>query len=324
MRKKILRISLVAGILLFFIFVYFIGPSEIWENIKRLKWQNFLFLLLLRFFHSLLRTVSWKIIFERYEQKTSFISLYKARLAGDAIGYLTPSAQLGGEPIRAIMGNEAHFEKSFASVIVDKTIEIINQIFFTIIGIVIAITLIPLPSKYEYILVAFVLGAAFFAIFAFVKQKQGFFIWFISLLKKLKIQFKFIDKREMKIREVDNHISNFYKNHGKIFLFVFFLNSFIFFLWTTEIYVTMLFIGAEGITFIKSYLIVSLGAFLLLLPTMPASLGTYEITYVSIFILLNLGADKGMALILIRRVILLIWSGIGLFFLFFRQRGGKK
>ncbi len=324
MRKKILRISLVVGILLFFLFIYFIGPGQIWENIKKLKWQNFLFLLFLRFLHSLLRTVSWKIIFEKYDQKTSFFSLYMARLAGDAIGYLTPSAQLGGEPIRAIMGNESHFEKSFASVIVDKTIEIINQIFFTIIGIIIAITMIPLPGYYEYLLVAFVFGAAFFAVLAFIKQKQGFFIWIIKILKKLKIRFKFIDKRETKIREIDDHISNFYKNHTKIFVFVFILNSFIFLLWTTEIYVTMLFIGTEGVTFIKSYLIVSLGAFMLLLPTMPASLGTYEITYVSIFVLLNLRADKGMTLILIRRVILLIWSGIGLLLLFSRQRGGKK
>jgi uncharacterized protein (TIRG00374 family) len=324
MRKKILRISLALGILLFFLFIYLTGPSQIWENIKKLKWQHFLFLLFLRFIHSLLRTVSWKIIFEKYEQKASFLYLYKARLAGDAIGYLTPSAQLGGEPIRAIMGNESHFEKSFASVIVDKTVEIINQIFFTIIGIIMAITMIPLPGKYEYIFVAFVFGAAFFAILAFIKQKQGFFIWIIKILKKLKIQFKFIEKREEKIREVDDHISNFYKNHSKTFMSVFILNSFIFLLWITEIYVTMLFIGTEGVTFIKSYLIVSLGAFMLLLPTMPASLGTYEVTYLSIFVLLNLGADKGMTLILIRRVILLLWSGIGLLLLFNRQRSGKK
>jgi len=320
MRKKILRISLAIGILLFFLFIYFIGPGKIWENIKKLTWQNFVFLLFLRFIHSLLRTVSWKIIFEQYERKTSFLYLYAARLAGDAIGYLTPSAQLGGEPIRAVMVNKSNLEKSFASVIIDKTVEIATQIVFTIIGVIVAITLMPLPGKYKYILIAFVFGAAFFAIFAFIKQKQGFFIWIVKIFEKLKIKFKFIEKRKAKIKEVDDHISNFYKKHKKIFSIVFLLHSFIFLLWTIEIYLTLLFIGAEGTTFIKSYIIVSLGAFVVMLPTMPASLGTYEITYVTIFILLSLGTDTGMTLILIRRIIMLLWAGIGLLLMFKRQR----
>ena len=320
MRKKILRISLVIGVLLLFLFIYFIGPRQIWENIKKLTWQNFLFLFFLRLIHSVLRTVSWKIIMERYERKTPFFTLYAARLAGDALGYLTPSAQLGGEPIRAMMVNKSNLEKSFASVIVDKTVEIANQIVLTIIGIIVAITLVPLPGKYEDVLIAFVMGAAFFVTLALIKQKQGIFIWIINFLKKLKIRFRFIEKREERIREVDAHISNFYKHHKKVFLFVFLLNTLIFLLWTTEIYLTLFFIGAGGVTFIKSYLIVSLGAFMVMLPTMPASLGTYEITYVSIFVLLNLGVDKGMTLILIRRIIMLIYSGAGLLLMTKRQR----
>jgi uncharacterized protein (TIRG00374 family) len=246
--------------------------------------------------------------------------LYKARLAGDAIGYLTPSAQLGGEPIRAMMVNGSNLEKSFATVIVDKTLEIMTQILFTIIGVIIAIMLIPLPVKHKYFLIAFVLGAAFVAIFSYMKQKQGFFTWIIRILKKLKLSFRFIEKRETRIKEIDDYISHFYKNHKKTFLLVFVLHSFIFLLWTTEIYLTLLFIEAEGVTMISSYLIVSLGGFIVMLPTMPASLGTYEITYVTIFVLLGLGADTGMTLILIRRIVLLIWAGIGLLFMLKTKR----
>jgi uncharacterized protein (TIRG00374 family) len=264
--------------------------------------------------------VCWKNIFKRYEKKISYFYLYKARLAGDAIGYLTPSAQLGGEPIRAMMVNGSNLEKSFATVIVDKTLEIMTQILFTIIGVIIAIMLIPLPVKHKYFLIAFVLGAAFVAIFSYMKQKQGFFTWIIRILKKLKLSFRFIEKRETRIKEIDDYISHFYKNHKKTFLLVFLLHSFIFLLWTTEIYLTLLFIEAEGVTMISSYLIVSLGGFIVMLPTMPASLGTYEITYVTIFVLLGLGADTGMTLILIRRIVLLIWAGIGLLFMLKTKR----
>ena len=320
MRKKILRISLVIGFLLFLLLIYKIGPGQIWENIKKLTWQKFLILFFLRFLYYILRTINWKIIYEKYERKAPFAHLFAARIAGDSISYLTPSAQLGGEPVRAMLVKSSDKRKSFASVIVDKTIEILTIILFIIIGVTIAIAQIPMPGQYKFIFIAFMLAATLFGLFLLFKQKQGFFIWIINALGKIKIKSKFIEKNRAKIKEIDNYISDFSRDHKKSFFIVFLLYSFVFLFWTTEIYLALLFIDAEGITFLKSFLILTLGSLVVLLPTIPASLGIYEVTYVTIFVLLGLGVNVGMTLTLIRRLLVLIWAGAGLLIIFRMQK----
>lgn len=322
MQKKILRISLVIGFLLFLLLFYKIGPRQIWENVKNLTWQKFLILSFLRFFYYILRTINWKIVFEKYERKVSFFHLFAARIAGDSISYITPSAQIGGEPVRAMMVNSSNKEKIFASVIVDKTIEILTIIFFIIIGVAIAVTQIPMPRQHKFLFIGFVLAAILFGLFLLSKQKQGFFIWIINALEKIK--FKFIEKNISKIKEIDNYISDFYRNNRKKFFIVFILYSLVFLFWTTEIYLALLFIDAEGANFLKSFLILTLGSLVILLPTIPGSLGIYEITYVAIFILLGIGADVGMTLTMIRRILVLIWVGVGLLVILKRQTGNKS
>jgi uncharacterized membrane protein YbhN (UPF0104 family) len=44
----------------------------------------------------------------------------------------------------------------------------------------------------------------------------------------------------------------------------------------------------------------------------PASLGIYEITYVSLFALLGINIQFGLAMILIRRIMGLSWAGLGM------------
>ena len=324
MRKKILGISWIIGFLLFAFLIYKIGPGRIWENIKNLTWQKFLILFFLHFLYFFFRTVTWKIIFEKYEGNISFGHLIRARLAGDAISYITPSAYLGGEPIRVMMVGKTTRRKSIASVTIDKTMEILSMIFLIIIGVTIAIALIPMPGHFKFLLVAFVVGAILFGLFILIKQRQGFFIWIINVLERIKIKFKFIEKHKTKIKEIDAYISEFYGHHRSTFIIVFLLYSFAFLFWTAEIFLTLVFINAGGATFLKSFLITTLGSIVIILPTIPASFGTYEVSYVAIFVLLGLGADVGITLTLIRRIVGLVWVGVGLLVMLKRKAGTES
>ncbi len=82
-------------------------------------------------------------------------------------------------------------------------------------------------------------------------------------------------------------------------------------LWALEIYLTFRFLGGATPTFFKCFLIVTLGSFYSFLPV-PGSMGVYELTYVSLFALLRIEMRSGMAVILIRRVVGLVWAGIGI------------
>jgi len=311
MRKNIFRISAVIGFILFTIIIIKIGPEQIWDNIKKITWQSFLILFFLRLLYWTLRTLNWKIIFEQYEKDVSFFNLFWTRLTSHAVNQLTPSAYLGAEASRVMLVNSSK-RKSVASVIVDKTIEIMVVLFFTMLGIIIALSRIRLKTNLKIILIAFILVAISGFFFLLVKQQKGFFGWIIKILGKIKLKFKFFEKNKKKIEETDIYISEFYHKQRKIFLVVFFLYTLMVLFWITEIHITLVFMGLKDISFVSSFLIISLGTVAFLLPIVPGSLGIYEITYIGIFAILGLGTDVGLTLVLIRRILALAWAGIGL------------
>lgn len=201
---------------------------------------------------------------------------------------------------------------SAASVIVDKTIHVYTMIIFIIIGIIIAIARIPLWRELKLVFIAFLFGSIIFAAFVFVKQTQGFLMWIVRFLERIKIKIRFLAKNKEKIKEIDSYISDFYKKHKKAFLIVFVLNCLSALYWVGEFYLTLLFMQTKELTLMNSYLVMTLGNLSILVPTIPAALGTYETAHVIIFVLVGLGAAAGLTFTIIRRIIALIWTGIGL------------
>ena len=320
MQKKIITILAFVGIILFIYILYKIDPFVIWQTIKRVTWSKFLLLILMRLIYWCLRTVNWKIILSKYEIKTSFLQSFRARLAGHAIGYLTPSAKFGGEAVRVLMLKKENKKKILASVIIDKTIELMSTVLFAFIGVIVAVITIYMSNTLRVMLIfSAVVSIVFFA-FIFKKQKNGFFLWLIDSMKKIKIRFKFLERNREKIKETDVYISSFYNENKKTFLYIFILYTVEMIIWTTEIYLTFLFIGAGNVTFLKCFLIISLGTIAFILPAVPAAIGIYEMTYLGIFSLLRIKIDFGLSFILIRRILGLMWAGIGLFHMIQNKR----
>lgn len=312
MKRKIIRISALVGILIFAFIVYRIGPVQIWDNIRKITWQNFLILMGLRFLYWVLRTINWKVIFNEYGCDNTLTHMFAARMCSHTVSQLTPSAQVGGEAARIYMVKCSSKKISLASVIVDKTIEFFTVMVFTIIGVAIALTRIPLPGKFKTLFIGFVVLASLLLLFIISKQQKGLFGWLRDVLVKMRLKFKFLEKHKETIQETDEYISDFYRNHRKAFVGVFFLYSLLILLWTAEIHMTLQFIGATHVTFLDSFLITTLGNLAFIFPFIPASLGIYEATYVALFALLGKGTGVGFTLVIIRRILALLWAGIGL------------
>lgn len=312
MKKHILRISALFGILIFVFIVYRIGPMKIWEHIKRITWEYFVILMVLRLLYWLLRTMCWKVILHQYERCSSLTHMFTARMASHAVSQLTPSAQVGGEAARVFMLNCSDRKLSLASVIVDKTIEFIIAVVFTILGVTLAVTKFAMPVKMRVIFIVFVVLATALISFVFSKQKKGLFTWLVTRLEKFKFKPKIIERNRDKIAETDEYISDFYSNHRPAFVKVIFLYSLLMLFWTTEIHLTLVYIGAADVSFLDSFMITSLGNIAFIFPLIPASLGIYEATYVALFALLRKGTDVGFTLVLMRRILALVWALIGL------------
>ncbi|MEN8153821.1 MAG: lysylphosphatidylglycerol synthase transmembrane domain-containing protein [Acidobacteriota bacterium] len=315
MKKKVLIVVSIIGIILFINIIRKIGIGLIWESIKNISLENFFILIFLRFLFWSIRTINWKIILNQCCSEIPFWQVFKARITGFAVNYLTPSANIGGEAVRVMLINNKSKKSALASVILDKTIELVSTVFFVIVAIAIALYKLPMPDYQKYIYVGFILLSITMMVFVLRKQHQGLLKWIISKLEKVKISFKFIKNNTDKIREVDENISGFYKNNKKKYFTVLFFYGVQFMIWTTEIFFTLNFIGLESITFLQSYLIVSLGAIAFVMPVLPGGIGIYELTYITVFKLLGLDTSLCMALVIIRRTIALTWAGTGLTFM---------
>jgi len=310
-RTLIFRLIGYAGVGLFIYLIVKTGPREILRALGRLSLVEVAILMGLRFLYWLIRAVNWRALLVSSGEKVPFGEILGARIAGYAVSYLTPAGNIGGETVRVFCLDSVERNKVLATVIVDKTVEFLAGLSTIALAVVFLITEFALPSRQKIELFAAIGALMLVLIFLVLKQKQGLFTWALDTLRKIKIRIPFLENRRDKILETDAHISEFYGRNKVLFLALFgsyFLQAW---LWAAEIYLTFLFLGAATPSFFKCFLIVTLGSFYSFLPV-PGSVGVYELTYVSLFALLRIEMSAGMAVILIRRFVGMIWAGLGL------------
>jgi uncharacterized protein (TIRG00374 family) len=312
MSKRHTRLLLLLGIALFVFIILITGPEQIWQNLKRITLVNFLILVVLRILYWLLRTISWKAILDEFEKPIPLFELFQVRMISHAVSQLTPSAQIGGETSRVMLTNCSSRKISLSSVVIDKSIELLSAVLFTLIGIGILFARFTLPVRIKIFFITAITIASILVIFLQLKQRKGLLVWVVKLLTRFRIARKTLSQNRKKIIETDQYISNFYQFHQPVFLKVFLQYGLLTLLWVTENYLTLRYIGVKTITFSDSFLITTLGSMSLIFPFIPASLGVYDITYVGLFALLRLNAAAAITLVMIRRIIALMMAGLGL------------
>jgi uncharacterized protein (TIRG00374 family) len=238
--------------------------------------------------------------------------MLKARLASYAVGFLTPSAMLGGEPLRAFMINGTSRRRSFATVVIDKTVEICTMSIFTVVAVLFALSRIPMPSSYRAAFLTFIGVIVLLVLFLLVRQRKGMFIGIADALARIGLKFQFIERNRSHLQDIDAHVADFYRHHRRKIPLVALHYALTFFFWVLEIQMTMLFLHVNGVTLFKSFLIITLSNIALLLPTIPGSVGVYEVANIGVFALLGWSASTAMSMAIVRRIVTLVWVGVGL------------
>jgi uncharacterized protein (TIRG00374 family) len=274
----------------------------------------------LRLAYWLLRTFNWKQVFDRYEARQPFHRLFEARIADNAVGFITPSAMLGGLPVRALLLPGIDRRRVFASAVLDKTIEIFTLAAATVLAMLAAMAALPMSTSARLLFGLFVGLAAALCLAILAGQRRGFFLGIFDRLARIGVRPRWVEKNRPALRDVDDTIAGFHREHRAAIPAIAALYLLSYFVWAFEIDVTLRFLGAPGLTLIKSLLVVSLGNVALLLPTVPASLGVYEVTNVGVFAVLGWPAGLAIALSLIRRLLALAWTAAGLAVLGLRRR----
>ena len=310
-RTLVFRLVGYAGVGLFIYLIARTGPKEILRALGRLSLLEIAALFGLRVLYWLIRSLNWRALLVASGERIPFGEIFGSRVAGYAVGYLTPAGNIGGETVRVLCLDGGDRNKILASVVVDKTVEFLAGLSTVALSVAFVITEFALPRRQKIELFAAIAALMFGLAFLILKQKQGLFTWALDALKKIKIRVPFLENRRDRIMETDAHISEFYNRNRKLFLILFASYFGQAWLWAFEIYATFLFLGGARPSLFLCFLIVTLGSFYTFVPV-PGSVGIYELTYVSLFALLHIEMSSGMAVILIRRLVGMIWAGFGL------------
>lgn len=307
-------LSLVVGVILFWVIISFLGWSAVWEAFLVFSgWQGMV-ILTLTFLATLVGNWRWREILKEKNIRISFGELLKSYLAGFTIMFLAPVIIFGGEVFRGYAikkkSNEA-WPKGASSVFIDRILEFTANLLVIILGILIFLFVNGLPSQKlstVFLGVPIFLGGAIFTFYFKVFRKESLVNFFLKILGLRKLQ------EQSGILEVEKEIIDFFKVNRKSVFRVFGLS----FLRASLVYLRALFLisflGVK-IGWLSTLSVVGFTYLALLVP-IPAALGSHELIQASAFTYFGVEPASAAAFTMIIRGAELIVALIGVAFLF--------
>ncbi len=299
-----------------------VGPETLLASFQAISWRLLLILGFPFALVTVLDTLGWRYAFRR--DLAPFSTLLAARLAGEAFNATTPTASLGGEPVKVyLLRPRVPFGEGLASVIVAKTTVTLAQGAFLLVGIALALTALP-PAGSLIKGMMWLAAAEAVALGGFVfAQQKGLFGGALRLLRGLGLSWG--DEGREGAHRLDHALAAFYREHpGRLTLSLLFH----FAGWVVgslEMYLILHFMGIS-VSFVTVLVIeafaaaIKSAAFLI-----PAGLGALEGGNMAVFAALGLGAGVGLSVTLVRRFREITWVAAGLLVLsLFRTAAGPE
>jgi putative membrane protein len=318
------RAFLVAGIVLLGVLIRELGAGAVWGNLRLVGW-GFCLIFAQEILAYAANTFGWYRAFPPPPPDIPFHRLLAARIAGDAINAVTPTATVGGEFVRArLLEGQANMTTVWASVAVAKVSQTVGQIAFVVLGLFVVLQDTPLPAGIQRGLFITLLLFSSALLVALLMQRRGMVDAGADVLRRLGLPVP--QRLGERWQRLDREISRVYERPVSFPISVasFFVG------WTLgalEIYLIMWFLGIPGGWYRALTIEVLSVAVDGLLFFVPAKAGTQEGGKVLIFTLLGLDPAKGLALGLVRRLRDLSWAVVGLLILSrhqLRKRSGHR
>lgn len=304
------RALLLAGLVLFVVLLKRMGPRIVFENVRLVGWGIGV-ILLQEIFAYAANTLGWRFAFP-FGTPIRFSRLLAARIAGDAVSHVTPTATLGGDFVRVrLLRGCAPASSLVASVTIAKLSQIVAQVAFIVLGLFV----VPGPARLPHgLYVALVSGIAVLAALAIgflLVQRRGLFTMLERSLRVMGLATLGPDLGE-RLERFDAEIERFYAGGPSRFLasIAWFLVGWA--LGVLEACLILFFLGVPmtiGRLVAIEVLSVAIDAVVFFVP---GKVGVQEGGKVLIFTLLGLGPTKGLSFGILRRIRELTWAAIGL------------
>ena len=211
--KKFHILSVIVGLVLLTILVIKIGAEELWKELGQLGWGLIPFILL-EGVADVFHTIGWRNCLVSSRRELSYLQLFRIRMAGYSINYLTPTASLGGEITKgALLSLHQSGAEAATGVIVGKLAYATAQLFFVVAGSLVILWGIPLPLHIWLVMLfgTLIVGTGIFSFL--VIQKYGKLGAVFRWLSKHKIGGRRLQKLSEPLTRIDEELKLFYKNH---------------------------------------------------------------------------------------------------------------
>jgi len=259
-------------------------------------------------------TLGWRTVIPKLPPNLGITEMFMARIAGEATDYVTPSAQLGGQFVMALLVRaKLSMAQGLASVAIAALAEGVGQIIFITTAILVSI---PFEAGLHHNLFWPIVGGMAIAIglsigFFFVQMRDPF-SWMWKAAARFDVPQLANPEVKASAAEADRVLKDFYRNHRGLFA-----RSSIFYViaWSmgpVEIYLlmSMLHVHASWMAALVTEamgLLIERATFLI-----PAKLVSQEGGKALVLSLLGYSAGIGFAIGFLRRVKELVWVLFGL------------
>ncbi|MBN1502596.1 flippase-like domain-containing protein [Candidatus Woesearchaeota archaeon] len=305
-------VSTLIGVLVLLFLYTKINIKEVLAIFKNITWQVLAVYLAAIILIEIFLVVRWDVILKEQNRFVPFANLLMYKEAGYAVGYITPQAHLGGEPVRALLLKRHHmsFKTALSSILIDKSLILVTDTFFGSIGVL--LLLINLEFDPLLRILCILIGLIpLLLIFCFYYRLLRGLPFFTSLFRSLRLnKIKFTSKFEKDLRVIEKDMIDFFKNHKRVFIKIVLIQLILWSLMYVEYKSALLMLGYNT-PLHRLFLILSSVAISYVMPV-PLALGVLEFGQVSTLSLLKLPSQVGLAISLLIRIKDILRTAIGL------------
>jgi len=298
-----------------------VGVQPLFDALLRVGFGFFIILGLSGLRH-VLRTVAMRAAVPPEHRRISFRNAFAARLGGEAISFLTFTGPLLGEATKvALLRKRVPLTYGVPALVVDNLLYNLSVVFFVLSGAVVMLLRYPLPPGVYLVLIGIAAVAASGILVAAIAAKRRVMLltWLIDRLGELRLSPKVILKRRHHIYHLESKVYDFYKHHPGAFFLMILCNLLAHASSVAEVFLALKMLGFQP-QIAQAYIIESLTKVInFAFAFVPGTIGVYEGgTEVILQKGLGFTPAAGLALALVRKAAIVVWTSIGLLVLTWR------
>ena len=321
-RATLLTLILAAGCLALFAYTLRnAGLDEIRDGVRRLGWSGFAAILALSGLRLVVRSRAWMRCVEG-EAHLPFLEALDATLMGEALGNVTPLANVISEPSKAaFVRGRVPFRAALSAIVVENIFYTASVALMIGLGASAFLFAYSMPEYLRAVSygtlagVAVVVGGAYVVLRANVRPLSGAGEW----LHARGLAPAWVSSRIARVRRFEDGITTFTARNGRSLAPLALYEAAFHLAGVAEVYVTLSLIVPGGVSLLTALVVESTGRVInVLFKFVPLRLGVDEAGNALLALPLGLLPASLVTLALVRKARILVWTAVGVALLFRR------